>query len=94
MAKSIHDDNKDTTFLDGIFTNVNPSFGKAWTSKDMSFVKQEIDSVLALLIDLLNFTNGKNNKKRVDDESLMVRLAMILCIIKQCDTFIIYQRLY
>ena len=85
MAKSIENKNKTTTttttFLDAIFANIQPFFGKAWTRKDISLAKEEIDSVLALLIDVLNFTNGSNGSKSqsLDDESLIIRLAMILC---------------
>ena len=83
MAKS-SENNDGTTFLDGIFTNIQPFFGKAWTRKDISFAKEEINSILALLIDVLNFSNGSNGSdgsksQSLDDESLMIRLAMILC---------------
>ena len=81
LAQSIGNINNDTTFLDGIFANIQPFFGKSLTSKDVSFVKEEFKLILTLLIELLNFGNDKdtNNKASVkDNESLIVRLAMLL----------------
>ena len=66
--------NSSTTFEDTMFSNVKKYLGKAYSDNDMSSAKKEIKSILPLLIDIVN---NNNNDKRIDDQSLMVRLAMI-----------------
>ena len=83
--KSISNSGNSTTFLDDIFTNIEPFFGKSLTIKDVSFVKQEFESVFTLLIDLFNFINDKRSV--MDDESLIVRLSMLIDMCRRCQKF-------
>ena len=65
-----------STFEDTMFLNVERYLGKAYTDNEISYGKKEIKSILPLLIDIVNNNNSNNNSK-IDDQSLMVRLAMI-----------------
>ena len=70
---TIDGDIGNNSFLDQVLSNVATFFGKSYSKADISFAKQEIENVLPLLINLLNWKKEKkgNNKNLENNESLL-----------------------